>query len=470
MNHTADRPRFFGTSLLYFGGTLFSKLAVFLLLPLYTAKIPAGELGDMDAAIALAVFAASVLLLDVGVAILRFYLQANEKEQGRVLATGLCLMGALALQYLLFALVLRLFFNVRYFWLIVLYGLSNVLLLAVGHMARALGARIRYVLSGLLAALLQVSLAPVLVLLLDRGVQGLYIAYIVGALCGVLTVLLSPTLWRALRGARPSGRLLRQMLGFALPLGASAAAYLLLSSLLRVVARVHFGSEAAGHLAVALKLSQIILLVSTCFQLVWQELAFAVEATEDTAYYSARVDVFLRVATAAFSVLLPLTALLFALFPRFLGTEYAAAAGLLPPALLFAFFTVIATFLEPILAGCGQTGRLLLTTLAGSLVNVLLTVSVLLLGGGLYWLPLVGAFSFLTVALLRILLLTRAGVLRLSVRHALLLIPVLAVMGAYYLLSVPLQAAVLGLALLFAMAILLPEILLLFGRLFFGHT
>ena len=87
MSNTDKRPRFLGTSLLYFMGTVLSKLAVFLLLPLYTAKIPAGELGRMDVSVAIAVFAASVIFLDIGVAILRFYLQAEgRQEQGRVLS------------------------------------------------------------------------------------------------------------------------------------------------------------------------------------------------------------------------------------------------------------------------------------------------------------------------------------------------------------------------------------------------
>ena len=168
MSNTGKSSRFLGTSLLYFMGTVLSKLAVFLLLPLYTAKIPAGELGRMDVSVAIAVFAASVIFLDVGVAILRFYLQAEEpKEQGRVLSTGLCLMGLFTLLYLALALGIFLLFDISCFPLIALYGISNVLLLAAGYVARAVGARVRYTLSGLVAALLQVSLSSFFVISLE---------------------------------------------------------------------------------------------------------------------------------------------------------------------------------------------------------------------------------------------------------------------------------------------------------------
>lgn len=469
MNMSEAKPRFLGTTLLYFTGTVLAKAAVFLLLPLYTAKIPAAELGSMDVHVAVAVFAASVILLDMGVAILRFYLQAEgERAQHTVLTTGLCLLGMLALLYLLLALVLSLLYSPRHFWLAVLYGLSNTLLLAAGHVARAVGARVRYVLSGLVAALLQVALALLLVLLLDMGVRGLYLAYIVGALCGCLVAFSAPALRRAPRMAKADGKLLGVMLRFALPLGASAAAFLMLSSLSRIVTFYWLGSAAAGHLAVALKFSQIILLVSACFQLVWQELALAgTIGKENIVYFTARADLFLRVALVLLLLLIPCTSLFLTLFPRFLGAEYEAVRGLLPAAFLFFAFQVMATFFEPILAKYGKTGSLLLTTLAGALLHMLLTALVLLLGGGAVWLLAAAAFSFLAVLLLRILLLIKGGVLLPSLwRHLLLLLPLGAVVAVYYLLAPVWQAVTLTLMCLFAMAVLLPEALLLITRLF----
>ncbi len=468
MNMTEREPRFLGTTLLYFGGTVLAKLAVFLLLPLYTAKISAAELGSMDVSLAVTVFAASVILLDMGVAILRFYLQAEgERAQHTVLTTGLCLLGMLTACYLLLVFVASLLFEVRYFLLAALYGLFNALLLAAGHVARAVGARVRYVLSGLTAALLQVSLALVLVLLFDMGVHGLYIAYVAGALGGILVALSTPVLRRAPRMARVDGRLLGMMLRFALPLGASAAAFLVLSSLSRIVTFYWLGSVAAGYLAVALKFSQIILLVSACFQLVWQEISLAKSLGEgDRTYYTVRTDLFLRVVLVLLMLLIPTTALFLTLFPRFLGAEYEAVRGLLPAAFLFSAALVAATFFEPIFEKYEKTGRLLLTTLAGALLNLLLTVLVLLFGGGTVWLLLAGAASFFAVLLLRILMLTAWGVLSpFFRRHLLLLLPLGAVVAVYYLLAPIWQAVALTLTAFLAMAVLLPEILLLITRL-----
>ena len=467
MSSTGKGPRFLGTTLLYFTGTVLAKIAVFLLLPLYTAKIPAAELGAMDVSVALAVFAASVILLDVGVAILRFYLQAEEGEQGRVLSTGLCLVGVLTALYLLLALLAFLLLDIAHFWLIALYGIANVLLLAVGHVARAIGARVRYMLSGLVAALLQVSLALLFVPVLQMGIRGLYLAYIIGALGGIAAALSAPTLWRTLLKARPSRALFLQMLRFALPLGASAAAFLVLSSLARVLTFYCFGSQAAGELAVALKFSQIILLVSACFQLAWQELALAKSIVGDSpAYYTVRVDLFLRVAFSCLLLLIPLSALFLTVFPHFIGGEYAGAEKLLPVAFLFSFFAIVATFFEPILARYGKTCTLLFTTLAGAILNLALAALVILLGGGAVWILAAGVVSFLAVTLIRVILLTRAGVLRLSPwRYLALALPLAAVMAVYYLCTPVWQAVALTLALFLAMAVLLPELLLILTRL-----
>ena len=315
-------------------------------------------------------------------------------------------------------------------------------------------------------------MALLLVLGFDLGVKGLYLAYIAGALLGVLVVLGTPRVRRGFVGGKPDGKLLAAMLRFALPLGASAAAFIVLTSLSRVVAFYHFGSAVAGHLAVALKFSQILFLVSACFQLAWQELALAGAVdTESNRCDSARTDLFLRAATAAFTVLLPLTALFLAIFPQFLGEEYAATQGLLPMALLATLAQVVATFFEPILARYGRSWQISLTTLAGALLNLLFVFLTLLLGGGVRLLLGAAAFSFLAVALLRVLLLCRAGALSLSpIRMALLALPLAAVMLVYYLCPPLFQAVALGIALLLGMALLLPEILLLLSRLFAHDT
>ena len=73
-------PRFWHSSLCYLLGSTLSKLAVFFMLPLYTAKIPSEDMGTYDTAVAVAILVSSVLFLDIGVGLMRFMMQADSEE------------------------------------------------------------------------------------------------------------------------------------------------------------------------------------------------------------------------------------------------------------------------------------------------------------------------------------------------------------------------------------------------------
>ena len=454
----SNATRFFGASLLYFLSSLFSKAAVFFLLPLYTARIPAAEMGQMDASVAVAVLIATSLFLDVGVAILRFYGAAEGEGRETVLSSGFLLMLLSALGYLALALGLSFFLEIPYFFLTVLYGLANALFLAASHVARAVGARLRYALSGVLSTLLQVTLAALLLLAFDMGVSALYIAYAVGALFGALVALSGAEARRALR-TRPNKRTVCEMLRFSLPLGLSALCFWVLSSLGRVVALVAYDEASAGVFAISLKFSQLVLLTAVCAQLGWQELALTDRGGEDSARDTARTDLFLRVSEAFLLLLLPLAALLLILFPRFLGEGYEGVFSLLPYAFLASFGAVVATFFEPLLGREGRTGALLATTVAGALLNALLLSLTAWLQLPPFCLHLASSLSFLLVALLRAACLSRRGLLHLRpLRYLLVLPPLAALVASYTLPTLACQALMLLFALPCAALLLWPEL------------
>ena len=158
-------PRFFRSSLIYFCGSLFSKLALFFMLPLYTAHLPTGELGAFDAATAVAVLLSSVLFLDVGVGVMRFYLSRESEQEGEtVLSAGLCLILASTVLYVVVTVVLCAAFRVTYAPLLVLYGLCHALFSVGGFFARARGYTVLYAVAGLVSTLVQVVLNLILIL------------------------------------------------------------------------------------------------------------------------------------------------------------------------------------------------------------------------------------------------------------------------------------------------------------------
>ncbi len=349
--HTEVRtPRFLHASLVYFLGNLISKLALFLLLPLYTAHIPAADLGMYDAATAVAVLVSSVLFLDIGVGVMRFYLsRADEGEGSATLSAGLLLMLVSILLYLLVAVAVCFAFEVAYAPLVVLYGLCNALFAAGGFLARAKGYSVFYAAVGVLSTLLQVAINLILILGLRLGYVALYIAYAVGAGTGAILLLCRCRFWQYIRFTPEALAAARRLLRFCLPLGISAAAFWVLNSAGRVLVNVLLGNAAGGIYAVSLRFAQVVTFVATCFRFAWQEVSFArgygdMRTRDNTRYYTAKINLFLRVAAAAALCVLPAVRVGLWLLPDFIAPAYEEAILYIPPRSLAPFFWCLRIF------------------------------------------------------------------------------------------------------------------------------
>lgn len=459
---TTQKPRFLRVSLLYFCSTFLSKLAVFLLLPLYTAKIPTGDMGVFDTATAIAMLLAATLFCDVGIGVMQAYLAADgEKAQGAVLAAGLLQMGVSLLIYLPLGAVFAYVTHVPYGALAVLYGAANALLAAAGYFARARGLSLWYAAVSLLATLLQVGLNLLFLLVFDMGYEALYVSFIAATVLCALLLFWRAGAFCALRALPDCGAAFCAQLRFCLPLGISAAAYLVLTSGARVLTTLCLDAEAGGVVAIAMKLAQVAFVVGAVLRFVWQELCFTKGFDEngagDRAYYAVRVSLLLRVILAGALLLVPLLRVWLWLFPSFIAPAYAEAARLLPVMLLGALLSVVADFLEPPLAMLKKTGAILLTCATGAALSVVTTLVLFKLGVGMWGAALGFCSGFLCVVLLRLVLLSR--LLRVRVPRTIWALPTALVPVALYLWLPPIGSLLLLLILLpFCVFLLIPQL------------
>lgn len=470
MGSKTTEPRFFQSSLIYFCGSLLSKLALFFMLPLYTAHLPTGELGAFDAATAVAVLLSSFLFLDIGVGVMRFYLsRTSEAEGDTVLRAGLFLILASTLLYLFVTVVLCVAFHVTYASLLVLYGLCHALFSAGGSFARAKGYTVLYAMAGLLSTLLQVALNLFLILGLHLGIVSLYIAYAVGAGTGALLLFWRCRAHKLLRFTKEVRAMARRIFRFCLPLGAGAAAFWVLNSANRVLVNHFVDNEAGGIYTVSLRFAQIVIFVATCFQFAWQELSFARgygkgEAPHDGAYYTAKLDLLARVAIAATLCLIPAARVGLWLLPGFIAPAYGEAITFIPLALCGAMLAVFAGFLEPIFGALQKTGCLLLTTTVGAIFNLAVSTVLMKNGFGAWGAHLGFIFAFSITVILRLFILYRLLHVTLRWRFILALPAIAFAAAAFYSFPPAVNIAVLCGMLFLSALLLLPELQLLFRR------
>lgn len=380
----AAHRRFFRSSFCYLLGSVFSKIVVFFMLPVYTANIPTTDMGMYDSAVAVSILTASVLFLDIGVGILRFLLPGGEEERRDLLVSGLFLMLASGTVYLLLSLLLFAFYHPPYFFLIVLYGLSNSVLMTMGFVARARGCAAFYAIANSVSTLIQVALNLILILIFRWDYSALYLSFCVGAGLASLLIFFRCRVYDACRYGRVNRADLARLLRFCLPLGANCAAFWLLNSLDRVLVTAVLGTAANGYYAVAVKFTKILIFASACFQFAWQELSFlrGYEKERDERYYTEKTDLFLRIFMAAVLLLIPFVRIWLFLFPGFIDVSYSAAVPLIPLALLGTFVATVCSFLTPLFETTHRNKIIFFATLSGAMVNLLVILILFRFGVG----------------------------------------------------------------------------------------
>ena len=135
---------------------------------------------------------------------------------------------------------------------------------------------------------------------------------------------------------------------------------------------------------------------------------------------------------------------------------------LLPLAFFGAFLSVFSSFLDPIFGAARKTGVILLSTLAGALINVTVILTLFRLGFGVEAANIAFLCGWAVTVTIRLIVLCRGARLRLRLWHLLWFLPLAALVALAFSHLAPVwNAAVLIGMLPIAATVLLPELRLM---------
>ena len=137
----------------------------------------------------------------------------------------------------------------------------------------------------------------------------------------------------------------------------------------RVIIEREIDSTANGYYAVASKFGGILILVSSCFSMAWQELAYSKYGKDkDTGrFYSYATSVYIKVLFCGFFVMLPV---IYLMFPYLVDEGYEAAKPMIPVNMLATLAGILFIFLANIIGTYKKNNVVFLSTLAASIVNM----------------------------------------------------------------------------------------------------
>lgn len=362
---------FIKSSLVYFLGNILVKLTSFIMLPIYTKYISPDKFGTYDLSIAYLTFFTSILFLDIWSGIMRFMFEYKEDGQEyKAIYNGIVIFSVSTILYVLGILTVGNYFEVEYLFLIFLYGLLMNIQNIFAYVVRARGESLLFALSGILGTLVIVTVNTVMLVVLKWDYSCLYISYCMGMLGQIIVLNKKAKIIKKNWYSYLDLRVIKDMMKYSMPLAINSAAYWFLTSYNKVVISQKLTTIENGLYAIAGKFSVAINLVTTCFTLSWQEVAFKKgnNKNNQAEFYSNACNLYLKFLGMGTLMIIPT---IFIVFPYMIDYRYNNALEIIPVYILGTVASSFSLFLNSIFGAIKKTNIIFITTITGSIVNVI---------------------------------------------------------------------------------------------------
>ena len=360
---------FFKSSIVYFIGNVLTKVMSFFLLPLYTYRISTEDMGYYDLSTSYLNILIPVICMEIWTSIMRYMFDFYEtKGKYKAIFNGLLIFGGSVIVYTLLFVVLGLTSNIQCLILIFFYGIFTMLQNIYTSIARGLEYNTTFVISGIVGSLVNFLSNIIMILGLNMTLNSLYIAMIIGLVVQILILEGRIHLFRHLSFQLFDWDLLKSMLRYSIPLSVNSACFWFLTSYNRVGVSNVLGLSANGVYSVAARFTSVLSLVSTCFNMAWQELVYAKGNDGDRAsFYSEASDYYIQFLLIGIVLCIPAVKVV---FPFMVAPEYEEAFTFIPLYLLATGASIFSSFIGNIFCAEKDTKVILVSTLAGAIVNV----------------------------------------------------------------------------------------------------
>lgn len=371
---------------LFAANSVATKLVSFVLVPLYTAYMTAGEYGLTDMSLTVISLLTPLATLSIADAALRFMVGDPERS-GEVAATSTGVtVASVAIVALLSPLLdLGAFGGLGDYkgWFLLAYATSALLNLC-GNLARGRGEVKLIPICSAVSSLVTLASALALIGGMGMTVVGYFISVSVGPMVAIAVYLTLGGLGRLVisgfRGlARMSASALKSlwvpMLRYAVPLIPNSLFWWAQTSISRLFVTGMLGISASGMYAAASKVPNLLNTAYTIFQQAWQLSAFQQAGEGDVDRFYSQV---FRALQAGMTVLCALLSLASPLIASLLlqGETY-DAWPMIPVLLLANLMNVFNSFYGTVYTSTMHTSYIVKTTVVGGLVCVALTPALL---------------------------------------------------------------------------------------------
>ena len=386
-------------TVIYMIGNLGSKILQVLILPLLTAVLLTEEYGYYDLIVTTINLITPIATLQLVEAMFR-YLFGGSEEEKRVTISSVtaALVVGMTILAAVIALIQMFGIDLKYPFLIYLNYITNILFDYMQKIARCQQRNSLVAVSGVINTSVMLAVEAMALLVFKMRVDGMLLANCVSYFVAVLYLEYKLRIEEYLSIAAVNVKRVKELLKYSLPLVPNSVCWWVVSACDRYVISFFLSISANGIYSIAGKFSQMLSMITSVFQMAWQESSIieSDKATRDE-FYTKTFDSYMRFLLSGYVVLLPIIRLA---MPFLVAEEYRIGYLYNPLLLLGAVFSALSQFYGSAYLAFKKTGGALSTTIIAAIINV--TVGACLISKiGLYAPALGTTCAFLAQWLLR---------------------------------------------------------------------
>lgn len=386
-------------TVIYMIGNLGSKILQVLILPLLTAVLLTEEYGYYDLIVTTINLITPIATLQLVEAMFR-YLFGGSEEEKRVTISSVtaALVVGMTILAAVIALIQMFGIDLKYPFLIYLNYITNILFDYMQKIARCQQRNSLVAVSGVINTSVMLAVEAMALLVFKMRVDGMLLANCVSYFVAVLYLEYKLRIEEYLSIAAVNVKRVKELLKYSLPLVPNSVCWGVVSACDRYVISFFLSISANGIYSIAGKFSQMLSMITSVFQMAWQESSIieSDKATRDE-FYTKTFDSYMRFLLSGYVVLLPIIRLA---MPFLVAEEYRIGYLYNPLLLLGAVFSAFSQFYGSAYLAFKKTGGALSTTIIAAIINV--TVGACLISKiGLYAPALGTTCAFLAQWLLR---------------------------------------------------------------------
>lgn len=354
-----------------FAGTILSKAAVFILLPLCTSVLSTEEYGVYDLIFTIISLVFPIATFQIEQTVFRDLIDCrdDEEKKKKVISSALFFVFVQCAVCAILFLIMSPFINSQYSVYLLINIFASIFASLFLQISRGVGNNKLFAIGNFISTVVTVLCSAVFLLNFGMKVDGMLLGSFIGQAVCAIFLLFALKLPKYIFRKKAKVSVVRKMLAYSMPLVPNTLSWWVFSSSDRFIVSTLLGFSANGILAAASKISSIYTVLYNVFDRSWVEsIIYHYHDKDIEQYFNKTFNMILKIFISL--ALLSISAMPF-VYKIFINDKFIDGYWLVPMLLIAAFLNTVQGLIAAVYAAEKDTKSIAKTSIAAAIINII---------------------------------------------------------------------------------------------------